>query len=119
MTIPVGVLADMDECVRAPLVHAAVTKLLNRAEVSQEPRALEAVDKEARALIEAGTWLETFPSPNEMISFALPRNMGRRSTSEISSYFAQSSSSRSIPSTTSTRVGYAFGATMCVTKMVL
>ena len=55
MSVPLGVVCDLDECVRAPQVAAAVTKLLQRAEM-KDPRAVQAVKDEGEALLDAGTW---------------------------------------------------------------
>ncbi len=43
---------------RIQTAHAVVTKLLDRSETRSNPKAIEAVKKEARALLEADTWLE-------------------------------------------------------------
>ena len=56
-TIPVGVRwCEEDEC--APIIPALVTKLLSRQEVRGNPRAIQAIAEEGRALVDAGTWLE-------------------------------------------------------------
>jgi len=57
MQTPVGVVFDVEECAVAPPVLAAVTKLLSRAE-SRAPEAIQAIQAEGKALVDAGTWLE-------------------------------------------------------------
>ena len=43
----------------AALVFAMVTRLFDRRETRHNPKAIEAVVKEARPLVDAGTWLES------------------------------------------------------------
>ena len=68
MTTPIGFTCDLGECLApqelasgesltAPRITAAVTKLLDRKEM-QDPRAIEAIQAEGKALIEESTWLE-------------------------------------------------------------
>ena len=57
MTTPVGVVMEMDECLAAPSISAAVTKLLQRNEWTDA--AYDAVRAEGGALLESGTWLES------------------------------------------------------------
>jgi hypothetical protein len=42
----------------SPTIPTMVTKLLDRPEARSNPKAIEAIKSEARALVEAGTWIE-------------------------------------------------------------
>jgi hypothetical protein len=60
-----------DQDVMGPKAHAMVTKLLDRSETRTNPKAIEAVKKEGRALLEADTWLEdTVIEKSELVAKA-------------------------------------------------